>query len=337
MAAMLVLALLAQEWQYRPGTGFYNTDTLERKTPEALLETARAHRKARRSAPAAGAYQALRDRAPAVSIRRAAHFELADTYAEAGDAYSAYHAYESYILRYPQSVEATEAKRKEMAAALQLAKTGHTEGFLGIPLLTTSKTGIEYLRDALRRYPREEFSSKYAQRLGMFFYERAEFDLAEAEFSMVMQQYAASADSVLALYMLGRSTEQRFDAIDYDDKPLKDSRRHYERFVEEAERMRKLPGGAKQWVDRLLPAVKERLAIVYIRMQEKQLQTAEYYDWKGYPKAARIYFRNLLADESSFKRVLGRDFRTAAAGRAREWLGEPLPAEAPRPASEPKK
>src|SRR5207249_5552210 len=104
-------------------------------------------------------------------------------------------------------------------------------------------------------YPREDVSAGYCQKLGQFDYERAECEHAAEEFTLVLEQYADSPDSVLALYMLGLTNESRFDAVDYDAKPLKDARRYYERFLEEADRLRKLPPPAKDSVDGLVGAV----------------------------------------------------------------------------------
>ena len=53
-----------------------------------------------------------------------------------------------------------------------------------------------------------------------------------------------------------------------------------------------------------MPAVKARLARIYGILLEKHLRTAEYYDWKGYPRAAAIYYRTILKDEASFRRAL---------------------------------
>jgi hypothetical protein len=122
--------------------------------------------------------------------------------------------------------------------------------------------------------------------------------------------------------MLGRTSEQRFQGIARDIRPLREARRHYERFLEEADRLRRLPEPAARWVDGLLGPVRERLTEVYSRMLEKQLRTAEYYDWKGFPRSAAIYYRSILKEEASFRRVL-KDFpETPAARNARRFLSE---------------
>jgi outer membrane protein assembly factor BamD (BamD/ComL family) len=288
-------------WEYSSGMGFINRGSMEKKTPAEFYQFALALKEQKHYLEAVAAFSLIVNRVPDPLLRENAHFERAGVYAMAGGYYEAYHDYESFILRFPQSERVTLCKRLEMGAALDLARVGQST-FFG--LSSTQQTGVDYLHDALRRYPREDFASDFSQKLGMFHYERDEFDKAAEEFARVLDQYGDSPEAVLALYMLGRSAERRFDAVYYDVKPLKDARRHYERFIEEADRMRRLPEPGRKWVDGLLPAVRERLASIYERMIEKQLMTAEYYDWKDLPWSAEPYYRAMLNDEAIFRKTL---------------------------------
>lgn len=318
MIELLAAALLAQDWEYRPGAGFVDPETMERKTPPEFLDYALQLRKSGRNEQASRSFGLILTHVPDPALRESAHFERAETLRLSGRYYEAYHDHEAFIRRYPQSDRATLAKKMLMTSALELARTGTTTALV----FSSSKTGIEYLREALRNYPREDFSSDFVQKLGMFYYERGDFDLAQEEFNRVLEQYGDTSDAVLALYMLGRSSEVRFDRVDKDIKPLKDARRHYERFVEEADRMRGLPAPAQGWVDRLLPLVQERLGWVYDRMLEKQLLVAEYYDWKGLPKSARVFYVSILKDDASFRKVLPKYPANEAARKARRRLDE---------------
>jgi tetratricopeptide (TPR) repeat protein len=231
-------------------------------------------------------------------------WERARQHVAEGRHHEAYYTYREIVLRYPQSPRALEAKRQEMAEGLELAKAGHKQSTLGLPLFSTSQTGVDLLRESLRRYPREDFASDFTQKLGMFFYKRGEWDLAAAEFQTVLEQYAEAPEAVLALYMLALTAEQRVDSVEKDIKPIREARRLHERFLEEADKMRRLPDPAPRWVDELVPTVRGRLAHLYGLLLQKHLLVAEYYDWRDYPRAAAIYYRTILKDEASFRRVL---------------------------------
>jgi outer membrane protein assembly factor BamD (BamD/ComL family) len=323
VALLLSLALSAQDFDYREGTGVVDLSTNEARSPEAFLKWALAQRDAGKLIVTVRALNLLATRVPDAAIRETAHFERAATYYKAGGYYEAYHDFEAFILKFPQSDRVTTAKRMEMTAALDLARVGKST-WLGLG--TSSATGVDYLKDALRRYPREDFAPDFAQKLGMFFYEREEYDRAGEQFGIVLEQYGDAPEAVLALYMLGRTSERRhermssFDTVDYDVRPLKDARRQYERFLEETDRMRKLPDPARKWVDGILPTVKERLASVYEKMLRKQLQTAEYYDWKGLPWSAEPFYQAILRDEATFRKALPTFPVTRAAQRARARL-----------------
>ena len=159
----------------------------------------------------------------------------------------------------------------------------------------------------------------------MFYYKRGDWDSAALEFQSVLDQYAESPEAVLALYMLALTAEQRIESIEKDMKPVREARRLHERFLEEAEKMRRLPDPAPRWIDELAPTVRGRLARIYGMLLDKQLRTAEYYDWKGYPRAAALYYRTLLKEEASCRRMLPdvRDFPVhAAVPKARARLAE---------------
>jgi len=325
VALLLTAALALQDFEYKQGVGIVDLATGKTQTPEEFLKYALAKRDAGKLLPTLQALNLLINKVPDPAIREAAHFERALTFFKASGYYEAYHDFEAFILKFPQSERATQAKRMEMAAALELAKAGKST-FLG--LATTSTTGVDYLHDALRRYPREDFAPDFLQKLGMFFYDREEYDRAAEEFGRVLELYGDAPEAVLALYMLGRTSERKyeklssFDTVDYDVRPLKDSRRHYERFLEEADRMRKLPDPAKKWVDGILSTVKERLASVYEKMLRKQLRIAEYYDWKGLPWSAEPYYIAILQEEATFRKILPSFPSTRAAQRARQRLTE---------------
>lgn len=319
MAALLFLLAL-QDWQYQPGKGYVDpSNPASVRTPEQMLEAGESLREQGDAAGARRIFGALAYSAPQGAQRERAQWEIAETHYRAAEFEEAYHGFREFVNRFPQSAKATDAKRREMESALEMAKSGAKVSTLGLRIFSSTTPGVDALRETLRRYPREEFSPDFAQRLGMVFYRRGDFESAGAEFQLVLDQYPTSAEAVLAVYMIGVVAEHRFDGTDRDVKPLKEARRVYERFIEESERMRRLPDPAPRWVDELLPAVKQRLGRVYGLLHEKTLKTADYYYWKEYYLSALIYYRTLLRDEASFRRVIadGPEHEAVLKSRAR--------------------
>jgi len=329
MRILLLLALWSPaagdgDWEYRQGLGFVDTATMERKTPEEFFQHGQKLRKDGDLQGAARVFGLIVQHVREPGLSENARFEEAEALYQAGAFYDACRRFEEFIARCPQSERATAAKRRLMDSALELAHRGHATGFLGIGLFSSSKTGIEKLHEALRRYPREDFSAEFYQLLGLFFYGRGELDAAEVEFATVLEQYPDSPLVVPALYYLGCSRRDRFDDVPYDIKPLKDARRHFERFLEEADRMRRISPRAEEWVNRYLPEVRAHVARIKETLAEKELRTAEYYRWKGLPRSAAVSYRAILRSFPA----------TQAAARSRQRLLEMGEAAPPGPPPE---
>lgn len=309
---LLVVAGGEEDWEYRPGVGFVHRITGEKKTPVDFFRHGEALRKLGRHAEAVRVFDLAVRHLEDPALAESARYEAAETRFQAGDFHGACGAFEAFVSRHPQSDRASAAKERIMQSALELAYRGHAEKILGVPLIPTAKTGLEKLREALRRYPREDFSAKYYQLLGLFHFERGDYDSAEAEFSTVLEQYPDSDVKIPALFHLGLCQMNRFNGIAYDVKPLRDAKRHFDRFVEEADRMARLSSRAEEWVRRYLPEVRGHLARIHELLAEKELQAAEYYLWKGYPHSAAVGYRAILRAHPS----------TRAAEKARRRLRE---------------
>ncbi len=326
MIGLLVLALAqaAQDWEYREGLGFVNPATMERRSPEELHRQGLKLRDAGHFAAAARLFGLVGRHAKDAALSETARYDEAEARFRAGEFFEACRLFEDFVARFPQSDRSTEAKRRIMESALELAYRGHAESVLGVPLISSSKAGVEKLREALRRYPREDFSAEFYQHLGLFFYGRGDYDSAEAEFTTVIEQYPDSPIVVPALFHLGRIRLDRFDDVPYDIKTLKDAKRHFARFIEEADRMRRLSPRAEEWVEKYLPEARAAVGRINELMAEKELRTAEYYLWKGYPRSAAVSYRAII-------RAFPQTKAAATARRRLLEMGEPPPGGGPLP------
>ena len=148
----------------------------------------------------------------------------------AGEYVTAYRDFEAYQARYPEGPLSTRAKQAMMDCAVGLATVGQTETLLGLPILSTSKPGIELLKTTLQRFPRETFSDDYYLKLAQFHYERAELDEAELELRFILSEpaYKHSPSAPPALLLLGRIGLDRYEGVPYDHKSLADAKRAFE-------------------------------------------------------------------------------------------------------------
>lgn len=294
----LIAALVLQDtaWTYRDGT-FVNTGTMERKSPRELYEFGIKLAKERQTEEALYLFELILRNVKDPAVLELARFKHAETLWSGSRFAEAYKEFDDFLRLYPNSAQAQRAKQLEMESALLLAQEGTTENFLGfIPILKTSKPGIEMLRAVLQRYPREPFSATFYFRLAKFLVEDEQYDAAEAELKFITTEYKDTADTPKAILLMGEIGLLKFDDIDYDITCLKDARRHFERFVAEADLLSAISKEAADFVKSKLAFAKEKIAFINETEAEKQWETGEYYLDKGYPRSAKLYYQSIVAN-----------------------------------------
>jgi len=81
----------------------------------------------------------------------------------------------------------------------------------------------------------------------MFFYEREEYDRATEEFTRLLEQYPELPKRSCRFTCWAATAEKRFDAVDLRRQTAEGLAPPYERFLEEADRMRRLSDQGKRW------------------------------------------------------------------------------------------
>lgn len=284
---VLLLSLLllgSDEWSFQPDSGQYrNRRTMERKSPEELYAHALAITQEYRAEEAVEILDLLVQHGPAADLRERALFTRGTAYWWGGQYKEAHAAYRTYLQQHPESTHTEEAKERAMRCALRLAEEGDPIHFLGLPVDLTSKTGTDLLREFLRLYPREKTTAQYYHLLGEFFLERNEPEEAEQEYQVLVDQYGSTPYAGRALIRLAEISEGRFRGIPYDPKPLRDARRHLDRFLEEY--------ASRE--EGLAVRVREETVRIGNIQAEKDFEVGEYYIRRGYPKSALLCFQAL--------------------------------------------
>lgn len=283
------------DWQWRPGVGFVNTETMERKSPEEFHAYGARLSTERRTDDALEVMSLLLRNVRDRKVQEEARYLRGKILWSGGRFHDACLALDDFLRRHPGSAMAEEAKRLEMDSALSLAKKGYAGNFWGsVPLLkwiaTSSKMGLDLLRTTLQRYPREPFSSLYYFKLAEFLFDEKELDAAEQELKFLLSEYPATADAPRAILLLGRIGMKKYDSVEYDIHGLKEARRHFARFVEEAPLLSKISPEAADFIAGSLPYAKGKIAFIDDKEAEKEFRVGEYYRRKGHLRAARIYY-----------------------------------------------
>lgn len=285
LSALVLAALVGgDDWQYRPELGYVNVDTMERKSPRQFYDYGVSLRERGDADEAIAAFELISAHGPDAQLREWAFFRRAEAMWSAARYQDAHHAFAAFVTRYPESPQAENAKVWALECGYRLTVEGDPQTFFGLVTVTSTwRTGAQILRDFLRRYPLEKRSGEYHFKLAEFFVAEGEDAEAEAELTILVQ----SRDTVYAgkaLILLGEVHLRRFKGVSYDVKPLLEAKRHFRRYLDEMrERDKKL-------ADHVTTEVRRIDAL----QAEKDIRIAEYYDSRGYPKAAKIYYSYVL-------------------------------------------
>ena len=301
MMLFLLAALLAGPgWEYTPGQGFVNAETGDVKTPEAFLALGEKLYAGRQFVEAAEAMAVLAAAPVDAGLRERGLLLRARSLAADGRPAEAHFEYDRFLRIFSESTRAPAAREELMRTDLAWAREGDLQTVLLIPLYRSSRTAVRALKDTLLRFSREECTDDYYLRLAAFFIEQGDMVLAEDELTFILENYPMSDSAPRALLLRARLRLNRFDAIDYDLKPLIDAKRDYEKFAGDYLRHAEDPGRLRELgldPDRLRAMeaeVREGIRFVTTRQAEKELALARFYLHRDKPKSARVYLDSIL-------------------------------------------
>ncbi len=214
-------------------------------------------------------------------------FQLSVMTMQDGDYYEAHLQFEQFVYLYPNSKFSSQAKDFLFETAFQLMLSGHPMelDFLGIeiPFIKTRTKGLTLLRQALSRYPNEDFTPDYYMKLAEYFMNEAEYDQAELEYRTVVELYPNSRHAAKAILGLGRAAHSRFNGSDYDTAPLPEAKRQFQRIVDEYTEHKE--------------AVKEatsKLDMIDELLAKKDYDVAAFYEDRDFNRAARMYYGEVV-------------------------------------------
>ncbi len=302
MALILLAALLAAPgWEYLPGQGFVNSDSGDILTPEAFATLGEKLLAGRKYDEAAEAMAVLADSQVDARFRERGLLVRARALAASGRHVEAHDEYDRFVKLFPESASGPAAREEFMKNDLAWAREGEMQTVLGIiPIYRSSRTALGALKQTLLRFSREECTDDYYLRLAAFFIERGETGLAEDELTFILENYPISDSAPRALLLRARIRLNRFDAIDYDLKPLIDAKRDYEKFAGDFLRHADDPGRLRQLgldparLRAMEAEVREGIRFVIAKQAEKELALARFYLFRDRPKSAKVYLDSIL-------------------------------------------
>jgi len=236
-------------------------------------------------------------RYPGSPRRPEALMALADAELALGNRMKAYRTYEKILDEYPGRESDERILRREFAIAVAFL-AGVKQKFLGMRLFSAYDEALDMLDRITMRAPSATLAEEAIKAKAEYFYRTGQFELAEAEFGRLAQDFPRGRYYRYALLIAARAALARFPGLAFDDSALLEAR---ERFITLKDQFPDL--AAQEDVDAVIRRIEETMA-------RKQLMVAQWYRKQGRQRSAAFYCEDILE----------RWPQTAAAAEARDLL-----------------
>ncbi len=242
---------------------------------------------------------------------------LADAELALGNRMKAYRQYEKALEQYPNLESEERIARNEFAIGVAFL-SGVKQKVLGIFRFPAQEEGLDILDKVVLRAPGATLAEDAIKAKADYYFRTGRFELAEAEYARLAQEFPRGRYTRLALLMSAQSAIARFPGVRFDESALLEARERFlvfdDRYPEHAE---------QENVDSLVRRIDETMA-------EKHLTIGKWYSRQKHPTSASVYYQ----------KVVDRWPESAAASEARNRLamlseaGGAASMEAPAPAGE---
>jgi outer membrane protein assembly factor BamD (BamD/ComL family) len=256
----------------------------ERQVAEAegLLSAARADQSAGREGTARSTYRRIVRDYPSSGAAAEAQFALAEGHVRDGKLIDAYEAYAVFLRRYRQSPRYSQALEGLYQVA-EAAKSGQkVPGMIGLSRKVPAKDIAAMYGAVVDNAPFSEFAPKAQFSIGEVYQEDNNSLLAVAAFEDLLDNYPDSPEASEARLRIA-TIETTRGMRTYDPAALETARRVVEESV------------ARE-VDPVRRAELEELATRRLdpELAARSMEIAEFYEKRGNPRAAAIYYREVL-------------------------------------------
>ncbi len=158
---------------------------------------------------------------------------------------------------------------------------GWKRKFLGLAIVPTREEGVELLVRIQERAPGSEIGEQVSLRLGDWYFETADMDMAVEAYGIFLQNYPGSRSEAVVSRRIIQASLARFSGPQFDSTGLVEARQRLEEFK------KKHPADAeKLGADALLVRIGESLAL-------RDFFSANWYERRGEIVSAAVLYRRL--------------------------------------------
>lgn len=249
-------------------------------TAGGMLKQAQDLEAAGKSGAAASTYKKIVEKYPLTSFAPVAQFRLASTYEREGKYSKAFDTYQELVGTYKQSAQFGEAIDRQMAIAMQ-SRSEKLGSFLGIAKKLDPTEQLDMFQKVIASAPRGRRAAEAQFEIAKIHEEEKEQDEAIAAYRKVVEDYPASPLAADAQAKIGETYLGKVEGGSRDAANVAKARAA----AEEASGL--FPSKAVPNLDSTKIQVDDLAA-------ENAWKTAKFYEKSGNPKAALLYYSDVM-------------------------------------------
>jgi len=212
-----------------------------------------------------------------------ARFMRGEAYFQGQSYYKAYTVFDAFLKDYPGGRNYRLALQREFEIGVAFLR-GRRRRWLGLPVVSGEKTGLEVLRHVREHDPRGPLTDDCLALSADCRFRTEAYDEAELDYQMLVKDHPTSPFAAQAMYRIACCRLFRHTGDDYDVGLLRGAAQAFERFLRaypKADQARQAAFYLERTLDRLARAI---------------LDTGRFYQKRGRDRAALTYYRRVVKE-----------------------------------------
>jgi len=287
LASILVLLLPSlsfADWIWTPETGrFINPKWEVKPTPADQLEFAQSFKEQGNCKKAMVEYKKLIKAYPRAKEAPEAEFFSGQCLESMNKPYDAYQAYQLVIDKYPFSERAAQIVGLEYNIANHLLENKGRSKWAQVALGSDDRV-IEIFRTVIRNAPYGKYAAIAQYKIGLYLKEKGEYQDARDEFEKTMNDYPSSEWAQAAKFQIAMADTGRASDAQHEQKVTSIAMDEFNEFVQ------------SHPDSELTPEARAQMVILKNKEAENDYVIADFYQRQKNIKAARIYYKDVVAN-----------------------------------------
>lgn len=257
--------------------------------PPYLLAEGKRLYAGKRWSDASRCFRAVLVRTPDAPEAEEGGFLYAEASRRAQRGQTAFTAYKDFLDKYPTSRFAVPVAASEYRLGTDFVE-GRMPGFLFFG--ADRSYGVTILEHMQINFRNHSLADDALARVGAYHMKERNYAEAVDAWRRLLAEYPRSSLNLLGRYELARALWLRSEGVPYDERVMAQGMRAFRDYIDAA---RAAPGGEEAHA-KGIAAAEKLVATIQERLAEKQVRIGRFYEKRGAPQSAQVYYRYCVGE-----------------------------------------